>query len=283
MTSNTILPADDLWNVRQNLMAMFDDRCYNPHPDLFISQVDFYGMYRKELETADCSKIFLQSMHFVIHKNTSVKHIQHAYVPPPFIIKIQEDSSLKGDDDQCMSDAMNIPTTATCKVSLPDDTVLVIYFKEASIGIETIRTLNRYIQLVSATHVLCVCHGKFNSMALRVLKNENTNIRLQTIQVMQLGHIPTQHVYNPFLKSLSKQEADQFYEDNHLRPEQIPIYFHDDPLVEWYGFLPGELIEIKRRSALFQPEYRLVRAEYNSANVNRSDSQKEEDIDRSAD
>ena len=74
------------------------------------------------------------------------------------------------------------------------------------------------------------------------LVSYNIYIFLET----EMTYDPTEHYFTPEHKSLSVEEQRDFLIRNNLSIEQLPIILTSDMMVRYYGFLPGQIIEIKR-------------------------------------
>lgn len=56
----------------------------------------------------------------------------------------------------------------------------------------------------------------------------------------------TRHYMVPHHRAMLPEEAKAFLTVNNLRPNQLPILKWENPVAKWYGFFPGQIIEISR-------------------------------------
>ena len=62
----------------------------------------------------------------------------------------------------------------------------------------------------------------------------------------EMTYDPTEHYFTPEHRVLKLEEQRDFLKRNNLSIEQLPIILTSDMLVRYYGFLPGQIIEINR-------------------------------------
>lgn len=84
------------------------------------------------------------------------------------------------------------------------------------------------------------------------------DLQLFTAAAVRLG-IPD-HRYQPTFQHLSPQEKEQVYAQWHLDNYSVKGYLRDDPIVQYYGLQPGDLMRIVRPSPTSGQavDYRLV-------------------------
>ena len=62
----------------------------------------------------------------------------------------------------------------------------------------------------------------------------------------EMTYDPTEHYFTPEHRVLKLEEQRDFLKRNNLSIEQLPIILTSDMIVRYYGFLPGQIIEINR-------------------------------------
>ena len=62
----------------------------------------------------------------------------------------------------------------------------------------------------------------------------------------EMAYDPTEHYLTPAHRALSVQEQRDFLSKNNISIDQIPIILSSDMISRYYGFKPGQIIEIKR-------------------------------------
>ena len=62
----------------------------------------------------------------------------------------------------------------------------------------------------------------------------------------EMTYDPTEHYFTPEHKALGVKEQREFLKRNDLSIEQLPIILTSDMMVRYYGFRPGQIIEINR-------------------------------------
>jgi DNA-directed RNA polymerase I, II, and III subunit RPABC1 len=62
----------------------------------------------------------------------------------------------------------------------------------------------------------------------------------------EMVYDPTEHYFTPEHRALSSSEQRDFLKRNNLSIDQFPIILTTDMISRYYGFRPGQVIEIKR-------------------------------------
>lgn len=62
----------------------------------------------------------------------------------------------------------------------------------------------------------------------------------------EMTYDPTEHYFTPAHRALSTEEQRKFLQDNDLSLDQLPIILTTDMISRYYGFRPGQVIEIRR-------------------------------------
>jgi DNA-directed RNA polymerase subunit H (RpoH/RPB5) len=131
-----------------------------------------------------------------------------------------------------------------------DGTQIVAYYAEPNIdttqlGVEPlaefILEMDKYKCkngiLISAKNLSPSARKKIES-----LLNYNIHFFLES----EMIYDPTEHYFTPEHRVMEVEEQRQFLSRNNLSIDQLPIILTTDIISRYYGFVPGQVIEIKR-------------------------------------
>lgn len=62
----------------------------------------------------------------------------------------------------------------------------------------------------------------------------------------EMSYDPTEHIYTPPHRALSEEEQRKLLSSNNISIDQMPILLTTDIISRYYGFTPGQVVEIKR-------------------------------------
>lgn len=62
----------------------------------------------------------------------------------------------------------------------------------------------------------------------------------------EMVYDPTEHFFTPEHRALTRSEQQDFLQKSNLSIDQLPIILDSDMISRYYGFRPGQVIEIKR-------------------------------------
>ncbi len=65
----------------------------------------------------------------------------------------------------------------------------------------------------------------------------------------QLMVIPTEHTFSSTYRRLTREEATSLYNKEGMKPRDLPVFASNDPVVKFYGWVPGDLILIGRMNS----------------------------------
>lgn len=151
-----------------------------------------------------------------------------------------------------------------------DGTRLLVHYAEgparsnkpSKLGVEPI---GQFIQMATESGVqwaILISEQDISSEAARNLQDIKI-IYFQHFFDEELMYNPTRHFMVPKHEALTENAAREFLRDNSLRPSNLPILKYVDPLarptekdkdkvtdpiVKYYGFLPGQIVRINREN-----------------------------------
>lgn len=143
-----------------------------------------------------------------------------------------------------------------------------------SLGIAVINEILEYAksQLPYLEFIVIISKEDLSSTALEKIQ-ESTSFRTQHFEDDSLKYNLTKHIYVPKHEALTQEEQEAFYTRTRLLPSQIPILKYvglrsakterdrkavTDPVVKYYGFIPGQIIRITRVNKVVEtlvPQY----------------------------
>ena len=128
-------------------------------------------------------------------------------------------------------------------------TLLVYYarFGRTSkfLGVDEVKTFFNQINDKGVTSAILISSQALSTKA----KDTYTDIPIKHIQHFlddELFYNVTHHYMVPHHRAMSAEEAKAFLTTNSLQPSKFPILRWEDPVAKWYGFIPGQIIEISR-------------------------------------
>jgi DNA-directed RNA polymerase subunit H (RpoH/RPB5) len=154
--------------------------------------------------------------------------------------------------------------------SKDDGTTLLVHYAESptrgakpsKLGVEPIAEFIRMATNYGVKWAILISEQDISSEAARNLQDIKI-IYFQHFFDDELMYNPTKHYMVPRHEALTEDEAREFLRENHLKPSQLPILKYVDPLarptekdrdkvtdpiVKYYGFLPGQIIRIYREN-----------------------------------
>lgn len=127
---------------------------------------------------------------------------------------------------------------------------LYVYFSENSVdkkqlGVEYIGDAITKMDEYRAKNGIIITHKPLSSDAskkIQSLVTYNINIFLES----EMTYDPISHFLTPEHKALSTEEQRDFMSRNNLSIDQFPVILTTDMIVRYYGFRPGQVIQINR-------------------------------------
>lgn len=106
---------------------------------------------------------------------------------------------------------------------------------------EAIRTADKY----KAKNLILITPVDLSSAVNKKIQ-EFESYNIYVFLENEMTYDPTEHYFTPEHRALKIEEQREFLKRNNLSLEQLPIILTSDMMVRYYGFLPGQIIEINR-------------------------------------
>lgn len=148
---------------------------------------------------------------------------------------------------------------------------LYVYFaepdtKHKQLGVDTISELILQMDRQKSRNGILITPLPLSPPAKKKLL-ELLSYNINVFSENEMSYDPTAHFFTPEHRALSVEEQRELLQKNGLSIDQFPIILSTDMISRYYGFKPGQIIEIKRVNMYetITPEtlsYRAVRDEY---------------------
>lgn len=132
--------------------------------------------------------------------------------------------------------------------SKPQQENIYVYFYESSgnsVGIDPIKELINLMYIQNYNHLILITNVLLSDTARKAISNV-PSLRIEIFLFGQMVINPTKHFFVPHHRKASPEEKQQIY--SKLNGGQIPQITTEDPIVRWYGFLPGIIVHIDRKN-----------------------------------
>lgn len=131
-----------------------------------------------------------------------------------------------------------------------DGEKLVVYFsdvpaKSSQLGIEPVSDAIAEMDARKTRNGIIITAKSLSPSSKKHLERL-INYNIQVFLESEMGYDPTEHYLTPEHRALSVEEQRKFLVDNNLSIDKIPIILDTDMIARYYGFKPGQVIEIKR-------------------------------------
>lgn len=146
-----------------------------------------------------------------------------------------------------------------------DGSILLVYYarptKSKQLDVEEIKQFTMEVNTRGVPSAMLISRQQLSSKA----KDEFSKITIRQLRLFldeELFYNLTEHYLVPKHRVLSDDEAKDFLTSNRLRTNQLPILKWDDPVSKWYGFIPGQIVEVLRENLAAETlvdEYRSYR------------------------
>ncbi len=131
-----------------------------------------------------------------------------------------------------------------------DDMKLYVYFADPEqnkkqLGNANIGELIQKMDSYKCRNAIIITPLELSSPAKKKIKElltYNINVFLES----EMSYDPTEHYLTPKHRLLTVNEQRDFLAKNNINLEQIPIMLSSDMIARYYGYLPGQVIEIIR-------------------------------------
>lgn len=150
--------------------------------------------------------------------------------------------------------------------TLKDDSTIFVYYgypeaNASKLGVGPLKEILHEAQtLPTLKWLIIITEVDLSPDAYKAILEIKTYF-IQHFFDLNLMSNPTKHYLVPKHRALSDEEARDFLQRNHLKPNQLPLLKYvdpitrltdkdrkrvTDPIVSYYGFQPGQIIEIHR-------------------------------------
>lgn len=126
--------------------------------------------------------------------------------------------------------------------------ILVFYAdvpRTKQLGVEEFKVMIETADKHNAKNLILITPVNLSSAVnknIQELEGYNIYVFLEN----EMTYDPTEHYFTPEHKALGVEEQREFLKRNNLSLEQLPIILTSDMMVRYYGFRPGQIIEINR-------------------------------------
>ena len=131
----------------------------------------------------------------------------------------------------------------TSHISLPD---IIVYFKDSpKLGVSQVKDIVQDAR--GNKNVIIIHNGTCTSFAKQVIETTDT-LRVETFTVDELSFNVTKHKLVPKHRMLSNEEKNTLLCVYNTTCAKLPRIKQNDPVVRYYGAVPGVVFEITRNS-----------------------------------
>lgn len=147
---------------------------------------------------------------------------------------------------------------------------LVVYYADEPVstkklGIEALGNAIVMCEKYNTKNLILITAVSLSSAAAKEIE-KMVSYNIYVFLENDMTYDPTEHYFTPAHRALTVEEQRKFLQDNDLSLDQLPIISTADMISRYYGFRPGQVIEIRRTNlydAIVQNSlsYRAVREE----------------------
>ena len=133
---------------------------------------------------------------------------------------------------------------------------IIVFFDEGKLRINSLRDFEVCIVNEKAQSALIVSECGSTAKVNRELDLESqVQAKIQVFDLSSLIYNITKHAAVPRHRGVTKNEIDHMCKERKIKLDQFPAYSIDDPVVRYYGFTKGDVVEIQRNLGGSQPPY----------------------------
>ena len=125
---------------------------------------------------------------------------------------------------------------------------LVVYFAESSgkqLGVDALGEVLKEMEKQKTKNSIIITSIPLSSSSRKKIADLLT-YNIYTFMENEMAYDPTEHFLVPEHRPLSVEEQRDFLVRNDISIDQIPTMLTSDIISRYYGFQPGQVIEIKR-------------------------------------
>lgn len=140
-------------------------------------------------------------------------------------------------------------TTMNAKNDL-DQRILVYFVMSPKVSVKKIKLIK---DLIEEDHegfscLIIVCKGSITSFAKQFITTDVNNLIVQVFSEKELSFNITKHELVPKHELLTEQETTHIKTRYKTKLKHFPNLLATDPVAKYYGYIPGSLVRITRKS-----------------------------------
>lgn len=117
--------------------------------------------------------------------------------------------------------------------------------KHKQLGVETLGEMISDMDRYKAKNGILITPAPLSSPSKKKIE-ELLSYNIYVFMENEMAYDPTEHYLTPAHRALTIEEQRNFLAQNNISIDQIPIILTSDMISRYYGFKPGQIIEIKR-------------------------------------
>jgi DNA-directed RNA polymerase I, II, and III subunit RPABC1 len=131
-----------------------------------------------------------------------------------------------------------------------DKRILVYFVMSPKVSIKKIKLIKDIIEQDHEGYscLIIVCKGSITSFARQFITTDVNNLMVQVFSEKELSFNITKHELVPIHELLTEQETTQIKKKYKTTLKHFPNMLITDPVAKYYGYVPGNLIRIIRKS-----------------------------------
>lgn len=131
-----------------------------------------------------------------------------------------------------------------------DQRILVYFVSAAKVSVKKIKEIKDLIEEDSRDFycLILVYKGSITSFAKQFITTDVNNVLVQVFSEKELAFNITKHSLVPAHKLLSEVEKQEVIKRYKTKSKNFPDLLCTDPVSKYHGFVPGNMIQITRKS-----------------------------------
>jgi DNA-directed RNA polymerase I, II, and III subunit RPABC1 len=117
--------------------------------------------------------------------------------------------------------------------------------KHKQLGVDILGEMISSMDKYRAKNGILITPAPLSSSSKKKIE-ELLSYNIYTFMENEMTYDPTEHYLTPAHRALSVAEQRDFLSKNNISIDQMPIILSSDMISRYYGFKPGQIIEIKR-------------------------------------
>jgi DNA-directed RNA polymerase I, II, and III subunit RPABC1 len=129
---------------------------------------------------------------------------------------------------------------------------LVVYYADEptstkKLGIEALGNAIVMCEKYNTKNLILITGVDLSSAASKEIE-KMVSYNIHVFLENEMTYDPTEHYFTPAHRALGVEEQRKFLKSNNLSLDQFPIILTSDMISRYYGFRPGQVIEIRRNN-----------------------------------